>query len=510
MRVQSRESRVQSVVLSPSSAQGVAQCPNSPPARDPRLSTLDPSPAGFTLVEMLVSVALVVLMMSMFATIFQQMTSATGKHRGIAENDQRARSVITVLRADLDKRTFRNLIPYRHLELPTDEPPIPFSNRKGYFYISENDPDDDSDDVLQFTVDAKISFGNSDKSPYYGRALSLGNLLTNPNQPEADDGQIDPDGTSVSVAAEISYFLRGGRLYRRVLLIRKPLSLPEITSDQPKDQAGNSYFDGIYMGNFWRDFDFSAYYDDSVPGAKFNGIGSLDNGSGTGTTPLANPRNRFGHDHDEGQPREFVDSPGPDGIFGTADDVNQGAFLGRFTHEETSFHIDDGDDICEAGEDVFNYPHGESVSGGALLGNPMDPGIDLIMDSNGVVVQFRGGSRRAEDLLLANVHSFDVKVWDEPLGLFMDVGHDTAGGDFNQSEKNKNDVYGPGGATGNKVFDTWHPGLTINGDSLPPFRPEDDDGNGKPLQAIQITIQFLDVSSGQLRQVTLQHSLTGD
>ena len=35
----------------------------------------------------------------MFATIFQQMTSATGKHRGISENDQRARSVITVLRA---------------------------------------------------------------------------------------------------------------------------------------------------------------------------------------------------------------------------------------------------------------------------------------------------------------------------------------------------------------------------------------------------------------------------
>ena len=49
--------------------------------------------AGFTLVEMLVSVACVLLMMSMFAQIFQMATGSLSQQRGLAENDQKARMI---------------------------------------------------------------------------------------------------------------------------------------------------------------------------------------------------------------------------------------------------------------------------------------------------------------------------------------------------------------------------------------------------------------------------------
>src|SRR6476661_2311814 len=80
---------------------------------------------GFTLVEMLVAVAVVVVMMSLFATIFQMATGAMQKQKGISENDQHVRLVVTMLRNDLRTsqkdaatgalvqcRTFRVLVPW--------------------------------------------------------------------------------------------------------------------------------------------------------------------------------------------------------------------------------------------------------------------------------------------------------------------------------------------------------------------------------------------------------------
>ncbi len=122
--------------------------------------------AGFTLVEMLVAVGLVVLMMTLFATIFQMATGAMSVQKGLAENDQRDRLVLTRLRNDLNGnksdpndpnrpyRTFGWVVPWgpdevkrhRHRLKPAVRPIA------GYFYISENDPNDDTDDVLALTV----------------------------------------------------------------------------------------------------------------------------------------------------------------------------------------------------------------------------------------------------------------------------------------------------------------------------------------------------------------------
>jgi len=141
-------------------------------ALNSQLSTVKPR-SGFTLVEMLVSVALVVIMMSMFATVFQLAAGSMGTQRGIAENDQRARSVVTVIQNDLKVRSFKNLIPFDAYAEPTG--PISFADRQGYFYISENELRDDTDDVLQFTV--KLDGTSNDL--YYGKATALFPLSTN-------------------------------------------------------------------------------------------------------------------------------------------------------------------------------------------------------------------------------------------------------------------------------------------------------------------------------------------
>lgn len=460
---------------------------------------------AFTLVEMLVSTALVVIMMAMFATIFQLAAGAIGTQRGIATNDQRARTLVTILRNDLKGRSFRNLIPYHPGETdPGNDGPLDFDNRRGYFYISENDIYNDADDVLQFTVDftegGELIFGN---------AFPLGDVTqmdANQNQPEWDDGQ-DTNGIGTSNAAEVSYFVRNGNLYRRVLLLRSPLD--EMAVTQPTDDAlgmappDDEFFYPMYAGTlayptdynsgngfdpaavtFWNDFDYSAHFD-ATAGVRFHhSTLALDNDplGGSSEFPLGIPANRFGHDHATGQPHEFFDDPGADLTFGAGmDDVANSLFFGRFTHEETSHPF-------------FQYPAGASNDGtnqinddGSGSGNPMALGATInrltLSDSVAVGVgpddqlgtaddaSFAGGARRAEDVLLTNVHSFDVKIWDDGAGDFVDIGNvDFEFGFFNIRENRQPD-YGPKGTAGNGP--DGQPGRTGTGTDA-----DDDDSSG--------------------------------
>jgi len=195
---------------------------------------------GFTLVEMLVSVSLVLLMMLLFTQVFTLATGSITVQRGIAENDQRGRTLTTIIHADLAKRTFRKVIPFFPGE-NTSKPSADFQDRRGYVYISENDPNNDTDDVLQFTVQSSITIEDRDETPYVGKASALSpdqngqphpnfpndltsdEFLWNRNQPDWDDGVLVSNRTAESKYAEIAYFLRNGNLYRRVVLIRDPL-----------------------------------------------------------------------------------------------------------------------------------------------------------------------------------------------------------------------------------------------------------------------------------------------
>lgn len=457
-----------------------------------------PIHAGFTLVEMLVSVALVLLMMVLFAEIFQIASGSITNQRGISENDQRARMLTTLIQSDLNKRTFQNLIPLDPTEYVPGIKLSDFSDRRGYLVFSENDPNNDTDDVMQFTVDATITTEMLDTTPYYGKATVLGgSILAHPNQPETDDAHITPDGTSISPYAEVCYFMRGGNLYRRTMLIRKPLDLETTNSPQPQTAGGQEFFkpaNGLYTNrNFWNEFDFSAYrYGTPTAYANFHDVSSLDN------TTLAEPlfslgrtKYRFGYDHVTGLPREYVN-----------DNDGTAQFIGRFTHQETS-------------DPDFQYPQDPSTAGG---GNPMSPsGSSLVFNrTTNVVSQYQSGSRRAEDLVLPNVVSFDIKLFDEAAGQFVDIGG-TAASDYSASAtpayKNNN----PNSTYATNIYDTWHIRYDMDnadgdndhatGQEKPPFRPEYAPGNPKALKAVQITIRYMDVTSQKLRQMTIVHPL---
>ncbi|MEP3482161.1 MAG: prepilin-type N-terminal cleavage/methylation domain-containing protein [Fuerstiella sp.] len=521
---------------------------------------------GFTLVEMLISVTLVLLMMTLFSAIFQMATSSMTVQRGVAATDQKARSLTTNLRADLAKRTFRYCQPY----YPTESAAIgatAFGDRAGYIYISTNDPFSEQDDLLQFTVSADQTAENVDDSQYLGRSELLYDLAAdpafgnsvrnttlrfNPNQPDADDADLFSNKVASSPAAEVTYYVRGGNLYRRIMLLRSPLPVAgEDLTTEPASSAGNNYFQpgvahstsefgGVFSyvnsplavnqttpgdtnhfnlaadevapddwqltatNDFWRHFDFSAVPINpagfTVPNdVAFVGIGALDNGNTAPTAiTLGDPRFRFGFNALNGLSREH-------------DNSLEWQFIGRFTHAETSHRYfnwplaaarvealgEDEHVINAAGTTPLSVTGalgninvgtdflGDDGSGGDGNGNPMDiAGTQLHLNTDsGVISELiesvtgRGGERAVEDLLLANVQSMKIEIWDERLARFVTPGHSTAGavtgstvaiqGDYHLGRR-ANVNYGPRGtiaSLGNRVFDTWTPrGSTFNFD----------------------------------------------
>lgn len=426
--------------------------------------TARPLRRAFTLVEMLVAMTLVLLMMTLFGEIFGLATGSMNLQRAIAENDQQIRTLTTVLRGDLQKRTFQNAVPFFPLE-SQDSPTTSFHGREGYFYISLNSSNNAVDNVLQFTVRSTIVDELIDDTPYYGAATEIpapGGFLANGNQPEHDDGEINPNGAGASTTAEVCYFVRSGNLYRRQMLIREPLAATGADTEQPTSAAEDDLFSPaagpIYSSTqFWEEFDYSAFprFSGGLGGAGFVGTESLNNGTILAphsppltafqlplhdVTPLGQSRYRFGFNPFTGQSREFGDGSSPgdgSGLF----------FIGRFTQEETS-------------STDFNYPH--IYPGSPNPANPMDHGTALTDAGDGRVSEYTGGARIGQDLLLTNVHEFRIDVWDQRISKYVAIGHsdstvDAFGalGDFHSSRQ-LNASYAPIGGF-SSVFDTWHP-----------------------------------------------------
>jgi prepilin-type N-terminal cleavage/methylation domain-containing protein len=461
--------------------------------------------SGFTLVEMLVSVALVLLMMTMFTAIFSLATESLSTQRALSDNDQKSRMLMTMLREDINNRTFRYVFPYTAGEDTTRSITSIDKRREGYLYISCNDIASGSDDLLQFTVRVP-----ADQDRYTGAAAMLYDqdadppvnqerraaLHSDPNQPEFDDRQLVPNGIAESSAAEISYFIRNGNLYRRVMLIREPSEIgggnfsPDPTSNvssnplmranfavitRPQnislDPSNANYYIlpagtpapvswGVIrsINDLWKHFDFSVIPTPSGVGVNFSSLGDLENTNIAGTSSLGMPIHRFGFNPASGLSREHTQI-----ISGVG-----GAFIGRYLHAETS-------------TDVFKFPLASSLNadapGNPILGNgnPMDlENTPVSLNSDGNVTEFVGpsrvvGGRVSEDMVLPNVHEMRIELWDERLGAFTALGYGASQlsdlqpfevvGDYHLLRR-INPSYGPtavaGSSIGN-VFDTWHP-----------------------------------------------------
>ena len=182
-----------------------------------------PGRRGFTLVEMLVTVAVLVIMMTILVQIFQAATGSVSAAQAYQQLDAQLRRLDGILRADLRGAT-------AHFT-----PPLDPALNLGYFEYGENEFADnqgeDGDDYVRFT--AKAPPGR----PFTGRfwpvvssngvttfLAGVSNLASFPI-------------TITSDYAEIIYFLRNGNLYRRVLLIA-----PELQSSiTPTMSSGNLY-----------------------------------------------------------------------------------------------------------------------------------------------------------------------------------------------------------------------------------------------------------------------------
>lgn len=418
---------------------------------------------GFTLVEMLVAVALVLLMMTLFAQVFQSVTKAMNQQKGMAENDGKARQMQIQLRGDLRNRSLSTIAPAVTGDLSTA--------KDGMFYLSENDPLNDGDDILHLTVSTGGANANrgveKEPTPFYGKA----SLLWSPydlNQPEADDGRIEfntatarmqiaQNGTGSSDKAEVIWFLRGSTLYRRVLLLRRSYTNPtgsaEPTSNPPAQSFSALYSTG-YPNSFLNDFDYSA----SNASGSF---GFNESASAGATHRISTPQYRFGFDPITGMPREYGNPFNPSQFY-----------IGRMTHRETSdsnfgypgrLQDVNGDSTDES---YLRFPN-SSTDATFRLGTYEDrvsrlPGGDSTFGTADDVPF--DGPRRGEDVVLTNVQAFDIKVWDDGLGEFADLGHNKSGGIYHFNQR-LNPWYGPRkldpwpapspNQPDNRVYDTW-------------------------------------------------------
>ena len=165
-------------------------------------STPHCAPRGYTLVEILVATTLTLIMMAAVVRIFGLVGDSVSDSRSTLEMNDRLRAAAARLQLDLAGVTAPMLPPLS----PADDPgyfeliegpigvTIPVFGTGGAAIDANGNPDTtvaDFDDVLMFTT-------RSLEKPFLGRL----------NNTPAE-----------SRVAEVAWFVRGGNLYRRVLLV---------------------------------------------------------------------------------------------------------------------------------------------------------------------------------------------------------------------------------------------------------------------------------------------------
>ncbi len=155
---------------------------------------------GFTLVELLVTITLMLLIMTIIVKVFQESTTAMTSARTDQDLALVMRRLDAQIRQDLSGATARFT------------PPLNPQNGLGYFEYSENmfadGQGEDTDDSISFTAKAPAG------QPFTGQIMLQKGFWPGPgNRPRFAPTVI------TSEHAEIIYFLRHGSLYRRVLLI---------------------------------------------------------------------------------------------------------------------------------------------------------------------------------------------------------------------------------------------------------------------------------------------------
>ncbi|HPU05662.1 MAG TPA: prepilin-type N-terminal cleavage/methylation domain-containing protein [Thermogutta sp.] len=484
--------------------------------------------SGFTLVEILVATAISLIMLGAVVAVFASVMQSINQARAVLETSDRLRSAAELLRADLKGLT---VIPV---------PPRDPANNEGYFEYTEGpigqngqirpfagahplavvNLDDldaagnpyqdstvgDNDDILMFTT-------RSTGRPFVGRCLVSGQPTT-----------IESD------VAEVAWFVRGNRLYRRLRIVApKAMALCDVNANGRLDPAEWIPANDTGAVNFNRYYDVAVHFDRNAGGWVFSTLGDL-----------TKPENRYAHlIGDPLNPASFPFHPHragwqPLGLPTLAESASAGAattwltsgLLPALSLTSLAAPLDKWDLWTNP------YPVAE-----------VDPQTGLLRTVGQLY-------RESEDLVLTNVVAFDVKIWDPtaPIGAVQtggvvrpgDLGFSLASTAVGRGayvdlayapttnpsvfsgvplaktrlasaglavydtwsshyEKDGIDQDGVGGVdTGTDGFDNDNDGLVDEFDEweAPPPYPA-------PCRGIQITIRVFEPDSRQLRQVTI-------
>jgi type II secretory pathway pseudopilin PulG len=411
---------------------------------------------GFTLVEILVATALVLLLMGMVVTIFASVSGNVRNNRAMLETADRLRATQRRLQLDLQGVTCPMLPPlnpadgygyFEYVEGPLGPIVDPSTVASNTLLDSNNDgtPDPDrsfgdADDLLMFTTRSRIE-------PFVGRYTYKGPVnpaAVPPENPVAPYGGNDGadfmwrTGTIQSPVAEVCWFMRGTTLYRRVLLV-KTNGFPDFDqrATSPGIQSMPTIIDPATMP-----WPFYNYYDLSVrpvggatdrnPAAATFVPSLVPNSLGD----LTKRENRYGH-----QP------------FVYPHDVRFWGPLGLPTLRECS-HIPASGNADEywplpypdpsllvqsnAYADSFSQlvvPNGVTISGSQWVtinppvGAYFDPWLNPfpaaeVDPATGTLLNYTNGSRISEDVVLQNVLAFDVKAYDPGALIIATTGGD--------------------------------------------------------------------------------------
>lgn len=382
---------------------------------------------GFTIVEMLVAVALTLLLMTMVVSVMSQVMDSISTSRASIEMNDRLRFVRERIQNDLGGITLFPNPPHRpeagegyfeYIEGPmgatapragalanglyaldTDEvaavmqPPdvAPGVDFTGWTNAGGYAPDrtvGDLDDIIMFTAHAQ-------GEPFVGRAGfdGLGNPLMVQSQ-----------------VAEIAYFVRGTTLYRRVLLVRPDIDLTGVTT------------------NYYARYDISARQEGGPAPQNLTANTAAAYLVANSLGDLTKRENRFGHQpyhwpHDArfwgalGLPTLFECSDptwpfpynnGPGGppsgsLFGGADLAGREYVVPDGVSNPTTGRL-----LLSMGSlpfDAWRNPHPYTE-------------VDRL---TGMLSDYQNGTRIGEDVLLTDVLSFDVKVWDPGAPIVQDA-----------------------------------------------------------------------------------------
>ncbi len=290
--------------------------------KDKGQRTNAPARRGVTHIEMMVTVAILVLIMAVVAQVFQAATGAVSTAQAIQELDGQLRRLESMMRSDLSGAT-ADFTPAPNYPLgPFGLNPL---DNLGYFEYGENEFADsqgeDSDDYLKFTAKAPPG------QPFTGRIflpppIPFANMTAQQLQNYLSTQPI----TITSEFAEIIYFLRNGNLYRRVLLIapERQSTIYQVINNVDTSLGANPFTPTALGGGFisWQGVnDLSARPSSrglNNPTIVLNTLGDLTNRENRFASP------RFSDDFlTLGPPAMQGGGPnwtqGPDGLY---DDVN--------------------------------------------------------------------------------------------------------------------------------------------------------------------------------------------